>query len=231
MASNETNSTIGQGDRKDLVRNMEIDNPPETLTERGLEASSTSRNSTVLFGIHLKCSKDYQRWIIQNWTNIVLALILLTLLVLVCVGTSNNNKYLKTSMRSPRNESLKCKICGEDTKFHTMLGDVVGGVCHDVDQTVHKNHDCGTAAACFKMDVKQSDATKHWLAMHKPFLQNISHPMMNDPMLQEGTLRGCVKGFTWDEKCHFLNTSIIELPHSPYWTTSYTCACVTDNCN
>ena len=71
MASNETNSTIDQCDQKDLVANIELENLPETLTEQGLEASGTNRNATVLFGIHLKCSRDYQRWIIRNWTNIV----------------------------------------------------------------------------------------------------------------------------------------------------------------
>ena len=169
-------------------------------------------------------STDFKTWIIHNWSDIIVGILLFTVFVLVCVKISN----VTSENESANQKSLKCKICGDDANHYTMLGDILGGKCDQ--SNIQKNHDCGRNAACFVMNVTQSDVMRQYLEWLKQSEHNISDPFMIGPLKHEGTLRGCIQGFTWDSNCHFFNTS--EFAYDiEYWTAVNTCACTTDNCN
>ena len=170
-------------------------------------------------------STDFKTWIVRNGSNIIVGILLFTVFVLVCVKISN-----ATSKNESANQKLlKCKICGDDANHYTMLGDILGGKCDQ--SNIQKDHDCGKNAACFVMNVTQSDEKRE----HLKWIEQTPEVMILDPnalgtMKHEGTLRGCVQGFTWGSNCHFFNTSDFQWAPG-HWTALNTCACTTDNCN
>ena len=185
------------------------------------------RNATIL--LQEKCSVSNQSVltkIANNSLNILLFLSLVVLFILACYTFVNRSSQDK--LRAEK--SIKCKICGSGVKWHTMLGDVYGNICEDDDENELADHECGPESACFTMNIKQSPLMVEYLDLLKEHLKNTSHPYSRYPLLHNGLVKGCLNGLIWDEKCHFFNTSLFY-PTNPYWTSTNTCTCTTDNCN
>ena len=167
----------------------------------------------------------YEIWQ-KNKYLIYIVLILTSIIVLSLVLTAIG--YATTNNQGQR---LRCQLCGEGFTWKTWIGDMYGNHCKNGsfgDKTV----DCGTDSACFKMNKIISNKTKESWKHMKEWYKNQNHSWADHFLFSEGTIRGCIKGFGWLDKCHFYNSS----NQSPkewqeYWHASNLCVCTTDNCN
>ena len=217
-------------DPNNLVQNVHLDNTKNVEMEQGfrnLDSTFSGKIRNISIILQDKCSSkcgNTTSHITSNWLNILLILFLALLFILAAYTIAINANKKEREI----GKSVRCKLCGPGIKWHTMLGDVFGNVCNN--DSEEQAYDCGEESTCFKMEVTQSDAMSHYLNVLKEHLKNISHPYSNYPLLHKGILKGCLNGFVWDEKCHYFNTSLFN-PKSPYWTSTNTCTCTTNNCN
>ena len=163
---------------------------------------------------------DKQKHIIHK----VIFLVSLILVVLILVAIT-----LSSLQNGSRN--LRCNVCGSGFNYSTWLGDYYGGHCTN-GSFGDRSEECGADSACFKMNHMLSDKmrkTYQWLKGH---YRNNSHHFSNHFLFTEGTIRGCIKGFGWVNRCHFFNESrsMGENKHL-YWQATNMCVCTTDNCN
>ena len=222
----------------DLFKSIHLNNPTaghDTTEEveqgfRNLDLTLKGRIRVATIQIQEKCSVGHgnlSTHIVNNLFNIILVLLLIVLFILACYALVNRTSGENIIV----GKSIKCKICGPGVKWHTMLGDVYGNICDDDSGTNEVvDHECGPESACFTMNVIQSKSMQEYLVLLKEHLKNVSHPYSRYPLLHSGLVKGCLNGLIWDEKCHFFNTTLFY-PNNPYWTSTNTCTCTTDNCN
>jgi hypothetical protein len=224
------NRSSDQRDPNNLVQNVQLDNSKNVEVEQGfrnLDSTVSGKIRNISIIIQDKCSSkcgNTKSHVASNWLNILLVLFLTILFILAAYTIVINSNKKEKEMGT----SVKCKICGPGIKWHTMLGDVYGNVCNN--DSEEEIYDCGAESTCFKMEVTQSNSMSNYLNVLKEHLKNISHPYSDYPLLHNGILKGCLNGFIWDEKCHYFNTSLFY-PNAPYWTSTNTCTCTTNNCN
>ena len=160
----------------------------------------------------------------KYWIYILLTLtsIIVLSLVLTAIG------YATTK---DQGNNLRCNLCGDGFTWKTWLGDVYGNHCKNGsfgDKTVN----CGSDSACFKMNNLISDKLKVVWKQSVEWHKNKSHHWSDHFVYYEGTIRGCIRGFGWLDKCHFYNSSQLSTWRSmEYWHASNLCVCTTDNCN
>ena len=165
----------------------------------------------------------YEFWH-KNKTWICILLIVVTVVVMILLLT-----YIGHAATNNERKSLKCKMCGKGFKWNTWLGDLYGNHCHN-GSFGDTTEDCGMDSACFKMNSMVSDKMKENFKKWTDWFKNVSHHWEDHFLYNDGTIRGCIKGFGWLDNCHFFNTSNIW-KHETYWHATNLCVCTTDNCN
>ena len=219
------NAMTDQSDRKDLVSNLQMENPTDMEMEQGFNViNSIPSIRTIANNFNEKLAN--KSFLIKNSFNITICVALITLLILVLVTVIENGSDQLTIPK----KSLKCKICGEGVEFATILGDMYGNICNE-DSLEKSNYECGVESACFTMEVSHSRLMSKYIERMKAYYQFIGHPNVDDPLLHEGTVKGCMKGFNYGERCHSYNMSDLGYHSSLYWTATETCSCTQDNCN
>ena len=165
----------------------------------------------------------YELWH-ENKAWVYVLLILSTVIVLTLILTSIG--YASTNNQGKR---LTCNVCGKGFQWNTMLGEFNGNICNNgsFGDTIE---DCGIDSACFKMNNMISVELQDWFKNHTAWLRNNSHHFADHFYYYPGTIRGCIRGFGWLDKCHFFNSSNIW-KHESYWHATNMCVCTTDNCN
>ena len=215
----------------DIVPRVRLEEPSGSQIEEGfrnVDETFSARIKNLPFALEEKYGNTTAWCVLKNWLNVLLITSLL--LIFILAGCSIAKQF--TTNKKQFESSVKCNICGKGVQFHTMLGDVFGNVCNDSFSNEITIHDCGKESACFSMNVNQSKDMRYYLVHLKESLKNISHPYSKDPLLHEGTIKGCLNGLIWEERCHFFNTSMFFPNQSTsYWTATNLCTCTSDNCN
>ena len=166
----------------------------------------------------------YEFWHKNNsWIYVIL--IPITVVVMIMLLTSIG--YAATNNQGKR---LKCKMCGKGFKWNTWLGELYGNHCNN-GSFGDTTEDCGMDSACFKMNSILSDRMKERFKNWRDWLKNKGHHWENHFKYFDGTIRGCIKGFGWLDKCHFWNSSKIWMQDESTWQATNLCVCTTDNCN
>ena len=167
--------------------------------------------------INVKSSKS--KW--MNWF-----LWLFTIILLVLIFITIGLKYMST-----HRPHLSCNICGNNFTYQTWMGDFYGNHCNN-GSFGDRIEDCGVDSSCFKMNTMISPDFLILLKRTTEYYKNNSHHWQDHFLFDEGTVRGCIKGFGRLDGCHFVNTSYLWGNRtSKYWRASNMCVCNTNSCN
>ena len=226
-----------------------------TIGNKSNEHISTTRNGTVNIKIPYarRCYNQIASEIqirvgtdnVQKYCPVMKAVYFLACVVVIILMC---NVIEKT--QSNVSKELKCKMCGNGTPsyFPTEFGKILGDRCDEKDGT-QSTYTCTGESACMNIkttfgsgmkEIMNASKKNRWWAKSQNDTWKaamIRQKRWLDPMIFEGTIKGCLygSGHSWvRDECHTFNSSDWGFDSKRYnstWVFVKTCVCTQDNCN